>query len=69
MTTGTDRQLERIADALEALVKIAQRAENPPEAADEKPIEWKPRWEDAQTVKPPEAEGVVLDVVAEKVVG
>lgn len=52
MTAGTDRQLERIADALEALVKIVQRAENP---SGEKPAEWKPRWEDAQMVKPVEA--------------
>jgi len=45
MTVGAERQLERIAGALEALVKIAQRAENPPDKAEEKPVEWKPRWE------------------------
>lgn len=45
MTTGTDRQLERIADALEALVKIAQRAENPPDKLAEPETVWKPRWE------------------------
>lgn len=45
MTTGAELQLTRIADALEALVKLLQRAENPPqELAKEEPA-WKPRWE------------------------
>lgn len=52
MTVGTERQLERIADALEALVKIAQRAENPPDKAEEKPVEWKPRWDTVVSTEP-----------------
>lgn len=38
-------QLARIADALEALVKIVQRAEYPPEKLAEPETVWKPRWE------------------------
>lgn len=49
MTVGAERQLERIADALEALVKIVQRAESPPDKAEEKPAEWKPRWDKVGT--------------------
>ena len=45
MTVGMENQLTRIADALEALVKILQRAENPPEKLAEPETVCKPRWE------------------------
>lgn len=46
MSVGVERELGRIADALEALVKMGERFEAPLVlAAGEKPTEWKPRWE------------------------